>query len=238
MKINWTASTASVVAGAAFLASAQHIASVAEHAGNPPFIAWIHAIGIDGLILIGINALGKARGAAVVAIIYGAVVSLLFNAASYGAFEMHPFALAVTMPGALVLAYITQHASAGHGTAGHEDTGQRVAGQRATRTEVDVHVRRERVPAVPRQDTPTVLDHKIHPSGAERITYAPGTVVQPVPERKAIERKPVTRDWDVTEAGRLIRTTHMSNAEIGAQVGTSYKTIQRLRSQIKNGATE
>lgn len=232
MKINATSLTASVVAGAAFLASAQHIYSVAHEAGNPAFIAAVHAIGIDGLILIGINALGTARAAAIISIAYGAVVSLIFNAASYGAFEMHPLALAVTMPVALVLAYVTMHAS------------QRPAGSgqdKATETAVDVSVRRRTVPA----------ERPIHAATsvpAQRPTV-PATVVQPaevVPavrpaERPAIERaeRPAAgRGWSETEratAERLISAGGMSDMAMarevfGAEATEAHKKkIERLR---------
>jgi hypothetical protein len=186
MRINATAATASVVAGAAFLASAQHIYSVAHEAGNPAFIAAVHAIGIDGLILIGINALSTARAAAIISIAYGAIVSLIFNAASYGAFEMHPLALAVTMPVALVLAYVTMHASQRP-----KDTGDK-----ATETEVDVHVRRRTVPA-PR---PTVQATAVPAYRPVPATVVPAEVVPA--ERPAIERaeRPASsRGWSGPE---------------------------------------
>jgi hypothetical protein len=235
MKLNGTKITASIVAGAAFLASGNHIATVAHEAGNPMVVAWIHAIGIDGLILIGINALGTARRAAVASIIYGAIVSLIFNAASYGAFEMPAFALAVTMPGALVLAYITQHSATGHKSTDTEDNHR----DTATRTSVRLDVQRDTVP-VP--SAPSVQATTVHPSTSAAIVvpFEEGVpVAEAPPARKAITRTPSTRGgWDVAKATELVKTTDLGNAEIGAQVGTSYKTIQRLRSQIKNETAE
>lgn len=54
------------------------------------------------------------------------------------------------------------------------------------------------------------------------------------PPRDKAPREVKTRgNWDRAEAAKLIMTTDLSNEEIGQKVGTSYKTIQRLRREIR-----
>lgn len=209
---------AGVVAAGAFAASAAHIITVAAEAGNHVAIAGVHAIGIDGLIYIGIRAMQRGqRLAGGLALIYGVAVSLIFNAASYGAFAMPKIVIAFTMPVALLLAVLVVH---GAHSADNEDE------DNATRTHVRLDIERESVPVS-------------RPAPAVRATVVPATVATVVPAtvtspvRPAIERKPAARGWDVDEATRLIEAGQLSNHEIGAQVGTSYKTIQRLRATIK-----
>jgi hypothetical protein len=237
MKITGTAVTANIVAGAAFLASAQHIYKVAHEAGNPESIAAVHAVGIDGLILIGINALKVSRVAGIVAILYGAGVSLVFNAASYGAFEMHPLALAVTMPVALVLAYVTVQASARTGQdAGTQDggTGQ----EKATSTEVDIRVSRQSVPRPAARSVPSTVSHPIVSQPVQRsATVVPS--VQDI-ERPAIGSvpRPAPRGWDPTlliTAREKIEAGGKSDREVAREVfgpdatDSDRKKIERLR---------
>lgn len=211
---------AGIVAGGAFIASAAHIITVAVESGNHPAIAAVHAIGIDGLIYIGIRAMQRGqRLSGGAALIYGAAVSLIFNAASYGAFAMPKIVIAFTMPVALLLAVLVVHGSHTEDT-DTEDT--------ATRTHVRLDVHRQSVPVS--RPTAPVPTQVVHPAPAT----VSGEVVRPEPA-KAITRKPHARQWDVEQATRMIMTTPLSNHEIAAQVGTSYKTIQRLRTKVTNG---
>ena len=247
MKITATNVTANIVAGAAFLASAKHIYSVAENAGNPWPIAAVHAIGIDGLILIGINTLKDSRIAGTVAIAYGAIVSLLFNAASYGAFTdgplphepgapatatygLSPMVLAVTMPAALVLAYVTIHASRPKDTPA-------VGQDKATRTEVDVRVRRESVPASRPAERP-VRAMVVQPEPSRPATVM-GEVVHP--ERPAITRAPSSRG--LSEEHRAAITAEVERGEtnnreiarrvFGADAGDAErKRVERFRASL------
>lgn len=224
MKIKTTTITANVVAGAAFLASAQHIYSVAHEAGNPMFIAAVHAIGIDGLILIGINTLKHSKAAGIVAIAYGAIVSLVFNAASYGAFTMPPMALAVTMPAALVLAYITVHASSRP-----EDTSKDKGQSKATRTAVDVHLRRESVPASRPAERP-IQATVVQPEPSRHATVM-GEVVPA--QRPAIQRAPSSRglsDEHRDAIERELAGGNTNNREIARRVfGTDAGDAERKR---------
>lgn len=112
MKMNRDALVAGGVAGAAFIASAQHIWHVTVDAGNPGLIAALHPAAIDGLIYIGIRAVQRGqRRSGTFALFYGAAYSLAFNAASYGGFRMHWIALAACLPIALVAAVLIVHGS-------------------------------------------------------------------------------------------------------------------------------
>lgn len=209
---------AGIVAAGAFAASAAHIVAVATEAGNHILIAGVHAIGIDGLIYIGIRAMQRGqRLAGGLALIYGVVVSLIFNAASYGAFAMPKIVIAFTMPVALLLAVLVVHGS--HAADSTDEDS-------ATRTHVRLDIERESVPVRP---APRVV------VPASVSTPVPATVTEVVrpAQRPAIERKPAAKAWDVAEATRLIEAGALSNHEIGAMVGTSYKTIQRLRANLK-----
>jgi hypothetical protein len=103
----------------AFLASAGHIFEVAVSMGNPGPIAAVHAVGLDGLVYVGIIAFqagAKLRGAA--AVIYGGAVSLAFNAAAYSdAHTLPVWVMAMSMPVSLVLGVLV-----GHGTLTQRDT--------------------------------------------------------------------------------------------------------------------
>lgn len=218
-----------------FIASAAHIVSQAQLAGNHPAIAGVHALGIDGLIYIGIRAMqrgNKLAGGAALA--YGATISLIFNCASYEVFPLPRIVIAFTMPVAMVLGVLVVHGRDKDKDRG-QDTGH-VQGTRtrdrtkdkATRTHVLLDVQRESVPVS--SDVHPVVHADVHPmSTPDTIT---GQVVPPV-STPAIERGPAPARWDVARATELITTTAMSNADIGADVGTSSKTIQRLRSKIK-----
>lgn len=99
------------VAGAAFIGSAQHIWEVTHDAGNHPLVAALHPLALDGLIYIGISAMGAGRkrsGAFTIAV--GAGYSLAFNAASYGGFTMPAWALAACLPVAMMLSFLMVHA--------------------------------------------------------------------------------------------------------------------------------
>lgn len=57
---------------------------------------------------------------------------------------------------------------------------------------------------------------------------------RPVPQDKSTKDKPArSASWDRAEAARLIMSTDLDNHQIGDRVKTSYKTIQRLRREIK-----
>jgi hypothetical protein len=110
MKFDRDAAVAGFVAGAAFIASAQHIWHVTELAGNPGVIAALHPAAIDGLIYIGIRSVQKGRrGQGAFAVAYGAAYSVAFNASSYGMFRMPAWALAACLPIALVAAVLIVH---------------------------------------------------------------------------------------------------------------------------------
>lgn len=114
------------VAGAAFACSAQHIYEVALAAGNPPIIAGVHPLGIDGLIYIGMRAVsGGRKWQGWLATVYGVAASLTFNAVSYRHVQMPAWVMAVAMPLALVLGVLV----VGHGPASPvvQDTARRTA---------------------------------------------------------------------------------------------------------------
>ncbi len=102
-----------VVLWCVFVASGGHIYEVARDMGNWPPVAIVHAIGLDGLVYIGIGACRNGtwiRG--VVAVVYGGGMSLAFNWASYSdSGLLPPWVIAMSMPVALVLSVITMHAT-------------------------------------------------------------------------------------------------------------------------------
>ncbi len=96
----------------AFLASAGHIYSVAVSMGNHPGIAGVHAIGVDGLVYIGIGAFREgARVRGGLAVTYGGVVSLAFNYAAYNGGTLPAWVIAASMPIVLVLAVLVSMSS-------------------------------------------------------------------------------------------------------------------------------
>jgi hypothetical protein len=219
---------AGIVAGSAFIASATHIVTVAVEAGNFVAVAAVHAIGIDGLIYIGIRAMQRGnKRAGIAALLYGAAVSLVFNAASYGAFEMPKIVIAFTMPVAMLLAFLVVHS--GHGT--KDSTRDSAEDTEATRTHVHLDIQRDTV-RTPRPHT-TVQATTVQPETSTPVT---GTVVQP--ERKAITRRPAARDWDRDRAIEMLATGTLTHAQIAAEVGASTKSIQRLRKALTEGSTE
>lgn len=103
-----------VVLWSAFLASGGHIYQVATRMGNMPMIALVHAVGLDGLVYVGINSCRTGgRGAwvrGIICVIYGGGMSLAFNAASYSTSGVLPgWVIAMSMPVSLVLAVIAGH---------------------------------------------------------------------------------------------------------------------------------
>lgn len=69
-----------------------------------------------------------------------------------------------------------------------------------------------------------------------RQTPAPTHSVQPYGPHPLIERKPRasrSAKWDRELAVELIKNSGLNDSEIGEKVGTSYKTIQRLRRQLR-----
>lgn len=101
------------VAAAAFACSAMHIYTVALDAGNPWPIAVIHPLGLDGLIYIGIRAISRSRRwRGWSATVYGAAMSLVFNAASYAHTPLPWLVMAFAMPVALLFAILVVHGAA------------------------------------------------------------------------------------------------------------------------------
>lgn len=106
-----------IVLWSAFLASGGHVYQVALRMGNPWPIALVHAVGLDGLVYVGINACrtggrsGWVRG--IICVIYGGGMSLAFNAASYSSGGTLPaWVIAMSMPVSLVLAVVAGHGAA------------------------------------------------------------------------------------------------------------------------------
>lgn len=112
-----------------------------------------------------------------------------------------------------------------------------------------VHVRtdaKDNVPADSGQDRPRMF---VVPLGCvpaailSAVPYGPVPAV-PVPPVAVVPTPRVSRDsapkdnvrssWDRAEAARLIMGTDLDNHQIGERVGTSYKTIQRLRREIRD----
>lgn len=235
MKLNRDMAVAGLVAGCAFAASAQHIYSVAYAAGNPPFIAAIHAVGIDGLIYVGIRATqdGK-RTAGFSAIVYGAVISLTFNAASYKHVALPWWMIGATMPIAMLLAFAVVHG-------GHKPAdGQ--AEESRTRVDIGVRVQHEShsvqappVQAVTVQAPPVVQRPAV-------VIPEPARVVQPSrPAITSSTRRPRVA-WDVERATELINSGAGSDMEIariviGDHAGEAdRKRVQRLRKTLAEGA--
>ncbi|MBN1174543.1 MAG: hypothetical protein JXA67_20410 [Micromonosporaceae bacterium] len=100
-----------VVLWSAFLASGGHIYQVAVDMGNHPVIAAVHAIGLDGLVYIGIGAcIAGAWTKGVIAVAYGGLMSLAFNFASYSSTGVLPaWVIAASMPVSLTLAVLVGH---------------------------------------------------------------------------------------------------------------------------------
>jgi hypothetical protein len=100
-----------IVIWSAFAASAGHIYKVATVMGNPWPVAAVHALGLDGLVYVGIVAYqdgARIRGA--LAVVYGGGVSLAFNAASYTTGHHLPvWIMAMSMPISLVLGVLVGH---------------------------------------------------------------------------------------------------------------------------------
>jgi hypothetical protein len=229
MKFNRRSVTTNIVVISVFAASAKHIYSVALDAGNPWPIALVHAVGVDGLILLGIDALKDTRFWGIVTITYGATVSLVFNAASYGAFPMPPMALAVTMPLALVLSYVTIHASRPRTG---QDTGHGTGQDTASRTELDVHVRRERVSRPASRPVQAAVSQDIVSRPVQDMSR-PAVLGEVVP-RPAIERVSRPAAW-MGEARRLIEAGGKGDREIAREVfgpeadDAARKRVERLR---------
>lgn len=95
-----------IVVLAAFVASGGHIYQVAVDMGNHPLIALVHAVGLDGLVYIGIGAFKTSRVRGVIAVVYGGLMSLAFNWASYTTGTLPGWTIAASMPVSLVLAVV------------------------------------------------------------------------------------------------------------------------------------
>jgi hypothetical protein len=68
---------------------------------------------------------------------------------------------------------------------------------------------------------------------APRVPVSRPPVEDKAPKDKAPRETKTRGGWDRAEAAKLIMGTNLSNEEIGERVGTGYKTIQRLRREIK-----
>ncbi len=216
MKISSHAA-AGVVTGAAFIASAAHIVAVVDETNWIGF-ALAYPIGIDGLIFVGIKALQERRvKAGLMAVLIGAVYSLLFNADAEQALKMDPLLIAASMPVCLFASFVIVH------------TGHRVVEH--------VCPEPERV-EVPGPERVVYVDREVPASGrvvpvegrsGTRFVRAPEVPASPAPVRT---RVPVSRgsvSWDVDLAVKLMAEGTRTDTEIGSQVGTGYKMIQRAR---------
>lgn len=249
MKIKRDELVAGGVALAAFLSSAQHIYAVCALAGNPGLVAAIHPLGIDGLVYIGIRAMQRGnKGAGASAIAYGALYSLAFNAASYGAFPMPTWALAACMPLAMVFAFLIVHGGHGKIVEPIEEEARVVEVIRTVEriVEVDVEVPVEVIRTVEKiveVDVPTYVPV---PSRTRPAPASPSNPGQSVPSLD-VDVKPRTRprdvDVDATRAGRTaawdvekavaLLDEGRTHQEIGDAVGISFKPIQRTARALR-----
>lgn len=212
MTMNRDALVAGGVAGAAFVASAQHIWSVTVAAGNPALIAALHPLAIDGLVYIGIRSVQRGnRGAGVFALVYGAGYSLAFNAASYGGFAMHWTAMAACLPIALVAAVLIVH------------------GGRHAPVEPVVE---------PLEDVEPV--HAV--AVVEPVMMEPAPLVQPSVLQLTPDARPVVRastgrvSWDVAKVVHLLQ----DGRDVPEDVASA-KNVQRVRyivRAIQDGAAD
>lgn len=234
MKIKRDELVAGGVALAAFLSSAQHIYAVCAQAGNPGLVAAIHPLGIDGLVYIGIRAMQRGnKGAGASAIAYGALYSLAFNAASYGAFPMPTWALAACMPLAMVFAFLIVHG--GHGKI--EEEARVVEVERIVEVEVPVEVLRtvERIVEV---DVPTYVSVPSRTRPVPSSPSVPGRDVDVKPRTRTRDvdvdatRAGRTAAWDVEKAVALLDEGR-THQEIGDAVGISFKPIQRTHRALR-----
>ena len=210
MKMNRDEIVAGTVAGAAFIASAQHIWNVAHEAGNHAVVAALHPVALDGLIYIGLRAMMKGhKRSGLFTIAVGAGYSLAFNGASYGGFQMPVWALAACLPASLILAAIMVH--------GKRDEPTPAPVERVVRVDVP----RPLLPIVP-------LVH---------MTPVPAPPVRvPSTSTRALSNRPTSGgpavQWDMDKVVRMIQEgTSVQDIRDAADV--SAKVVQRTTRVVR-----
>lgn len=211
-----------IVIWSAFAASAGHIYKVATAMGNPWPVAAVHALGLDGLVYVGIIAFqsgAKIRGA--LAVIYGGGVSLAFNAASYTEGHRLPvWVMAMSMPVSLVLGVLV-----GHGTTTRKTPPAPEVPKPATRhAPHPVPVARET--AEPVAATPVRRAPKPAPRPAEQIKSSAGS-------RKAeLYDVAVRRVIDGGESARAVAIS-LGEKPRNVQNWAAEETQRRLDGELK-----
>lgn len=210
------------VAGAAFLSSASHIFQVAKEAGNWEPIAALHAVGIDGLIFVGLRNIKTHPVAGWLATGFGVVVSLGYNLASYGKGGMQPMELllALTMPVAMLLGFVVIHAT--HRRDKAKDTDP-VVPAKATPRRVPVSQGQPVNVPPPRVPVPAVVP-----------AVVPAPVVPPAIEG-TVTRGP--KDWDKDKA-RTLLAEGRPRKEIAELCGVSRKSIDRLADSLSTNQVD
>lgn len=201
---------AGTVAGAAFVASAEHIVRVVATAGSSQWTALVYPVGIDGLIYVGISAMQRGkRGAGFVAITIGAAYSLAFNGQALGAFHMPRWLIAASMPVCMLAAFLIVHAGRKH---------SEPAGPVAVP---------EPAPAVVAAPVPVQREPETVPDADVAIVREAEHIVRDADARTRTVRRTA---WDVDEAVRLIVSSpDATDADVAAKVGASAKSVQRTR---------
>lgn len=206
-----------VVTWAAFVASGGHIWQVAVTMGNNPVIAGVHAIGLDGLVYIGIlawQAGARVRGA--LAVIYGGGVSLAFNAASYSAAGTLPvWVMAMSMPVSLVLGVLVSHGVSKDKPVDTPAPVAPVSKPRVRKAAVHVPVTQE-------------MSEDKAPVDIGLLDIPVDNVVDMSTRVHEDKDKRVDKTWDKDKA-RALMSEGRSDKDIAELVGVSTKTIYRLR---------
>ncbi len=177
-----------VVLWSAFLASGGHVFQVARDMGNAAPIAFVHAVGLDGLVYVGINACRDGawvRG--VISVVYGGGMSLAFNWASYSATGRLPaWIIAMSMPVSLILSVV-----AGHATSGKAKV------EPAGTTPVVPEIVPEIVPVSrPREQTPRPAPAPVQPPAAAPRSHVPAPPAKPAASAPAKPKPAVTSSDD------------------------------------------
>lgn len=215
-----------VVLWSAFLASGGHVFQVARDMGNSSPIALVHAIGLDGLVYVGINACRDGawvRG--IISVVYGGAMSLAFNWASYSPTgRLDPVLIAMSMPVTLILSVIAGHA----GSVGKKPV---TSEKNEESAEVPAQEQPQEPPA-PRQEPPAV------PAPA-----APVVVRDPAPAPRKLPRasapRPVAKGRTPearAAAAADVLAGRKKAAEVAAELGVSTRAIQNWVSEHRDKA--
>lgn len=225
---------AAIVALVAGAASYQHIAAVAQAAGEPEWVAYTLPLAIDGLIVVGVTALleDKASGrhprrSAWLAVVVGVVATLAANIAS--ADPTVTARLVAAAPPVAFLISVEVLTRSGRPVSSSDGSLSPTPAEQGAAGEAEVGGGADDTRGDSVASTTAVTEVVGTPVTSENAVKSTETA-QNRPTHTRAPRRRVSTAERVARA--VVRSPHATNAEIAARLGLSERTIQRYRREL------